>query len=993
MVTPERWQRIKDLFNSALARSAAERQQFLSEACHDDQSIREEVESLLFAHDEDESFLNAPAYELASEMLAKSGSELMPGDHIGPYTMLSSLGVGGMGEVYLAQDSRLGRKIAIKLLAPKFATDELRVQRFELEARAASALNHPNVCVIHDVGRAENGRHYMAMEYVEGTTLRQRMNQSRLSLKQALDIAAQVAWALEAAHAAGIVHRDIKPENIMLRPDGFVKVLDFGIAKLNSQPPKIRDVRQDVTVDRLQTAPGMLMGTVKYMSPEQLRELPIDPRSDIWSLGVVLHEMVTGYTPFEAATTNETIAVILERQPARLNYSDRVPEEVRQLIRKAVNKRRRDRYQTMHEFTAELRKLRRHLSKEVVSELLGQPTLGYETSPVDELEAADISAVSTIFTKVRSQAFSTAAYLFSEIKEHKGAAVFTGATAIFALLFLYFNPFSFFTESPPGSVTPQMTIKPITNAGQSVCAAISPDGRYLAHAAEKDGMQELLVTRVANLATSTVVPRSDVTYRGLTFSADGEYLYFTRNEKNESGILYQLALPGGGPRRIKTGVDSPITLSPNGDQFAFVRFNRSNGEFSLVIDEINGGAERTITTRRDGNRLSVDGPAWSPDAKTIMCAAGWWNNGYHMGLIEVNVEDGKERPFGDRQWFSIQQVAWSQDKRAVIIGTREQPMTPFQIWKVSYPEGKSARLTNDTMEYKSASLSRDGNTIVAVQSNQNARLWISSKEDNSSTKPIASTVGLSYGLSWTTQGRIIFSSMAGHNLNIWRIDEDGSNQTQLTVNAGDNYTPATTTDGRVVIFSSTRGGSFNIWRMDAEDGSDARQLTFDDANFYPSVSSDNQWFVYDNQRGGPLTIWKAPIEGGTPVQLTREYARMPVFSPDNRFIACRYYVEPGVLGIAVLPSEGGTPVKLLRIPIRDWQRVHWIENGKALSYIDVIDGVSNIWSYDLDTGARKQLTHFKSDQILAYAWSPDFKQLVTQRGTTVSDVVIINYAK
>jgi eukaryotic-like serine/threonine-protein kinase len=993
MVTPERWERIKDLFNSALARPAEERAEFLVEACAGDESMRAEVESLLYAHDEDDSFLSAPAYEIAAEIL-ENDNGLAPGDYIGPYVIVSRLGHGGMGEVYLAHDSRLGRKIAIKLLAPRFATDEHRVRRFELEARAASALNHPNVSVIHDVGRAENGRHYMAMEYVEGITLRQRMNESPLSLKQVLDVAAQVAWALEAAHAAGIVHRDIKPENIMLRPDGYVKVLDFGIAKLNTRPPKIREVKQASTVTHVHTAPGMLMGTVKYMSPEQLRELPIDPRSDIWSLGVVLHEMVTGYTPFEAASTNETIAVILERTPPRLDYSDRIPQEMRDVIRKVLSKRRRDRYQTMHEFAAELRKLRRHVSTEVVSQLLAQPTLNYETSPVGELGAADIADASTIFARIRSRAVSTAAYLFSEIKEHKRAAVFTGASAVFALLLYGIGPAKWFSNNEPNPTSPQTqttTIKPMTNAGQSVCAAISPDGRFVAHAAVKDGMQELLITRTANLATSTVVPRSDVIYRGLTFSPDGEYLYVTRSEKTESA-LYQVALPGSAPRKIKSGVDSPISFSPNGDRFAFVRLNRSNGEYSLIVDEINGGAERTIATRRDGNRFSIEGPSWSPDGKTIACGSGWWSNGYHMNLVEVDVESGQEKPISGRDWFSIQPVVWRQDKSGLIIGAREQPMSPFQIWRVSYPEGDSTRLTTDTIEYQSLSLSRDGNTIVAVQSSQNARIWISTEGDDANAKPIAPTVGLAYGLSWTKQGKIIFSSMAGDNLNIWRIDADGSNQTQLTVNAGDNYTPATTADGRFIVFSSNRNGGFNIWRMEAEDGADPQQLTFDDGNFYPSCSADNQWFTYDNQSGAPRTIWKAPLGGGAPVQLTREFARMPVFSPDNRFIACRYEIEPGLLGIAILSSEGA-PVKLLRIPIRDWQRVQWIENGRALSYIDIANGVSNIWSYDLDSGETKQLTYFKTDQIFAYAWSPDYKQLATQRGTTVSDVSIISYTK
>jgi Tol biopolymer transport system component len=280
---------------------------------------------------------------------------------------------------------------------------------------------------------------------------------------------------------------------------------------------------------------------------------------------------------------------------------------------------------------------------------------------------------------------------------------------------------------------------------------------------------------------------------------------------------------------------------------------------------------------------------------------------------------------------------------------------------------------------------------VSVQSRENSQIWVSPDGDVSHAKPMAWSVGLAYGLAWSGKGKIVFSSMAGNNLNLWQIDTDGSNQIQLTVNAGDNYHPATTPDGRFIVFASNRSGSFNIWRMNADDGGDLRQLTFSDGNFYPSCSPDSQWVAYDNQSNSTLTVWKVPIEGGVPVKLSDNYARMPVFSPDNQFIACRYYVEPGVLGIAILPVQGGSPLKLLRIPIIDWQRVQWSLNAQALSYIKNTNGVSNIWSYEVDTGSTKQLTDFQSDLVFSYAWSPDNKQLACQRGANVNDVTIINY--
>src|SRR2546426_11508737 len=420
MITRERWQLIKDLFHSALQQPAAERTKFISEACDGDESIRAEVESLISAHEEDEDFLNLSAYEMAAEMLSDPGPELTAGQQLGPYTILSSLKAGGMGEVYLAQDVRLGRKIALKLLPREFATDEQRVRRFEQEARAASALNHPNVCVIHEIGWAEDGRHFMAMEFIDGLTLRQRILQKRLTLKEALDVAAQVAWALEAAHAAGIVHRDIKPENIMLRRDGYVKVLDFGIAKLNARPSRPRNPHEASTVARLDTAPGTLIGTVKYMSPEQLREQEVDQRTDIWSLGVVLYEMVTGFTPFEADATNDIIAVILQKQPARLDFDpDEVPEEFQQLVRKALNKKRHERYQTIKELGSDLRELRRQVSVDGTTERSEQPTLNIDSTADNEQQE---SGTGGIASTILSQAIRTADYVLSEIKQHQTAA-------------------------------------------------------------------------------------------------------------------------------------------------------------------------------------------------------------------------------------------------------------------------------------------------------------------------------------------------------------------------------------------------------------------------------------------------------------------------------------------------------------------------------------------------------------------------------------------
>jgi eukaryotic-like serine/threonine-protein kinase len=993
MSTWKHWQQIKAIFHSAQEFGPADRASFLDSACGDDDSMRQEVESLLAADETNEDFLGTPAYELMAGVLADEKTEFVAGQEVGAYTILSSLGAGGMGQVYLAQDARLPRKVALKLLSAEVARDERRVQLFEHEAQAASRLNHPNVCMILEVGTAPDGRRFIAMEHIDGVTLRDLMERRRLAPVEALDVAIQVAAALAAAHAAGIVHRDIKPENIMLRPDGYIKVLDFGIAKLGESLPRLGELHAASTT-RLSTEPGMLMGTVGYMSPEQLREAPVDQRTDIWSLGVVFHEMVTGTRPFEAQTSSDIIALILGNQPTQFQFGDELPVEFQQLIKKALTKNRADRYQTVEELASDLKKVQGEFRRR--SEIDGPPEQpAPQTSNPTPIEPNK----RTILVRARSQAMSTADFFFSEIREHKATAVFTGITAIFALLLFvpnlprlssWINRGGENGQSRPAQA---LKMETLTNSGTSVCAAISPDGESIAHVEEKDGIQRLIVTDRATRSDSIIDPLANVQYRGITFSPDSNYLYFTtmRSEKSDSGTLYQVPLPAGLPRKIEERVDSPIALSPSGDSFAFVRANLTAGKYSLVIAGIDGTLEREMATREKGKRLSVDGPAWSPDGKTIVCGAGWFDKGFHMNLIEVSLADNRETVIGDQTWFGVSQVAWLEDRSGLIIGARENPMGPSQLWRITYPQGYAEQITTDPADYRGVSLSRDTNMIVSVQSQRITKMWTVPNGNAQRAKVTTSVNGLAFGLDWTANGKIVFSSMDGNHLNISQVDSDGSNQKQLTINAGDNYSPATSPDGRFIVFPSNRSGNFNIWRMNAADGSDLKQLTFGEADFYPSCSADSQWVFYENQSTATITVWKVPIEGGVPVQLTTEYARMPVVSPDNQFMACRYYVGNGARQeIAIIPVQGGPPLKFLpEIPLGLFQRVQWISNGHALTYIETVNGVSNIKSYNFDNGLIHQLTNFQTDRIFAYSWSPDTKQLACERGAEVNDVMTL----
>lgn len=1004
MITHDRWQRIKEIFQSAQEKAPTERLEFLDEVCGDDKSIREEVEALLTADDSNEDFLSAPAYQFAAGMLSDEepeASEFANGQRVGRYTILCPLGAGGMGQIYLAQDEQLGRKIALKMIARSFATDPRRVQRFEQEARAASALNHPNVCVIHETGVTENNRHFIAMEYIQGVTLRDKLTREQITPLEALQIARQVADALSAAHAAGIVHRDIKPENIMLRPDGYVKVLDFGLAKLTEvlQEPEPRIGISQLANTGVRTETGTLMGTVKYMSPEQLREMELDERTDIWSLGVVIYEMLTRTTPFEARTPNGTIASITAQHPPTLLLPEEMPGRFREIVEKTLDKDRTTRYQTVTMLAADLNTLQRELERDHDDQLAtGQPTLRWYSQPTKAYET-HVGSGSTIFMRLKSQAISTADFLLSEIRSHKAAAIFTGVTGVLALLVVlpYVPPLIRRITSPADNLqqvapeqAPAGTMKPhrgLTNAGTSICSAVSPDGESVAHAEEQDGKQQLMVTSIATKGSSIVVSPEDVQYLGVTFSPDNNYLYFTRTEKgSNSGILYRLALPGSSPVKLKEGVDSPVSLSPSGDRFAFVRFDSDINEYTVVVSDIGGTEERTLATRRGGDRFSLFGLAWSPDGTFVVCPAGRWNKGFHLDLIAIDVNTGQERQIGNRSWSSVYQVAWQQDMSGLIISAREQTMAPHQLWRITYPAGGVERLTSDTTEYRGVSLS--GEQIVTVKTDWTWRIWRSTLDGSSQPKPIRQGWGLMYGISWTAKGKIVYSAMGQDRLNLSRIDPDGSNNVQLTVDSGDNYNPSASSDGKFIVFTSTRNGAFEIYRLNAETGNDIKQLTYTDGNAYPTISSDNQWVAYDHVTELGRGVWKVPLEGGESVKVSDGY-RMPVFSPDNQRIVARSELKSRKPDVALFSVNGGPPLKRLPIPVMEWQRVYWIDNH-TVSFIRNVGGTSNIWSYDVDTDDSKQLTNFNGDLIFTYAWSPDYKEIVCQRGTKLSNVTIIS---
>ncbi|MGQ0761285.1 MAG: protein kinase domain-containing protein [Acidobacteriota bacterium] len=930
------------------------------------------------------------------------------GKRIGRYEIRSLLGVGGMGEVYLAQDTQLRRPVALKLLPQEFTGDEERLRRFKQEAFAASALNHPNILTIYEIG-LEDDTDFIATEFIDGVSLRDFMAKQPMAIEQVLDFGSQIASALAAAHAAGIVHRDIKPENVMVRRDGYVKVLDFGLAKL-TEYQGLQSGSEAATVPVVQTEPGKVMGTANYMSPEQARGLEVNEQTDIWSLGVLLYEMAAGRVPFTGQTGSDVLASILRTEPLPLQrHSPDIPIALQRIVRKALRKEREERYHLAKELALDLKNLRRELDLDAELDLSQQPSApAISRSGISAGgTGAENSLMASRTAEVNVQkSDSTAEYVMGEIKSHPTAVAFVlgviGLVALAIVLVVAYRWTAIPTPSTNVSSSPRnMKIARMTSTGNADKAAISRDGKYLVHVTSENGQQSLRVRQVNTSGDVQIVTPSDVQYAGLTFSRDGDFINYVAAEKNSSTPnLYQIPALGGNPRRLISNVGSAVTFSPDGQQLAFIRNFPDAGEDVLMIADANGGGERNLAVRKLPNFFrSV---AWSPDGKTIACGAGSFVPSYNTYVVDVAVESGREKQIGTQTWMFMGQLAWAADGRDLILSASEQEAGSFeaqQLWYVSYPEGEARRITNDLNNYTGVSLTGDSNRLVTVQSETSSSIWLAPNGDaNRATRTTsgAGQVDGRDGLAWTPDGKIVYASNASGNLDLWMMNADGSHQRQLTENSRINNHPLVSPDGRYIIFTSDRAGTPNIWRTDI-DGSNARQLTSGSGEDNPQCSPDGQWIVYTLLGAGKPTLWRVSIAGGASQQLTDKYTAAAVFSPDGKSMACLYREEQpnSPLKLAIFPLAGGQPTRVFDAPIfvEELARVpqpRWAADGRGLTYVVTNGGVSNIWLQPVNGDAPKQLTTFKSDRIFSYEWSRDGKQLLVARGTVASDVVLIS---
>jgi eukaryotic-like serine/threonine-protein kinase len=994
----QHWENLKKIFHAALALAPDERPPFLEQASNGNATLRSEVEALLRSHEAANNFVDAPAYQAAAEMLVDR-AEFRTGQIVAHYKILSLLGEGGMGTVYLAQDTKLHRKVSLKFLSTRFIQDPERLCRFEQEARAASALNHPNIIHIYEIGHSDS-THFIAAEFLDGMTLRTYLVTTPVQTSEVLDIAVQVASALAAAHAKGVVHRDIKPENIMvlkenysLHRENYVKVLDFGIAKL-TETKSDAEARTKPLIDTIQ---GVVLGTVSYMSPEQARGLPVDARTDIWSLGIVLYEMLTKHLPFIGETAEDIRAAILKDKLAPLPAE--IPERLKWIVAKALRKEREDRYQTAREIFSDLRELQ----QEFASESLREHSISYHASLGESTRSGSLVSVDALTGGTKESAApatSSAEYIVSEIRRHKRGVLITAAVLLLMIGGLAYGLIGLWRhQQPKPKVSSQaMKITRLTDSGKATAAAISPDGNYVAYVREDEGKVGLWLKQVGQAIEREIVSPTDGQIVGPTFSRDGSLIYYTASPAigGERGALYQIPTLGGTSRKVSENISGPVGLSSDGKRLAFIRtVQGAHRVDSLIVANIDGTGEQTLV-RKEGQAYLDNGPTWSPDDKTIVCGAAVGPDFLFESIVVIPVDGGQERWMTPHRWSHVSSTAWLRDGSGLIVLALENQAAELQLWHISYPGGEVQRVTNDLNGYlqRSLSITADSSAIVAAQEDRSSRIWVAAMgqgEDRARQLTVGKFDGLN-GVAWTPDGKILCVLKTGDDTNIWLMNRDGTERKQLTADSAVKMLPQMSPDGRHIVFDSLHGEALNIWRIDA-DGSNQKQLTrgaFGDLG--PQFTPDGRWIIFWSwTESGSSRIKKVSIEGGDPVQLTDYWTLLPTISPDGKLIAAGYLDEQQIPHLAIIPLLGGQPTKILPMPssVVPLAGFGWTPDSSALVYVQKRSGVSNIWSQPINGDPPKQLTNFKSDLIFRFALSADGSDFVLARGRQTRDVVLI----
>jgi eukaryotic-like serine/threonine-protein kinase len=919
----------------------------------------------------------------------------MIGQTISHYRILGQLGSGGMGVVYDAEDLNLGRRVALKFLPPQFSSNQNALDRFLLEARSASALNHPNICTIYAVEKAGE-QSFIAMELLEGETLDRRLSAGPLPLDRLLEWGMQLSDALDAAHAKGVIHRDIKPANIFVTQRGQVKVLDFGLAKLTRPEMTMTTIgaTQDSPALNL-TSPGATVGTISYMSPEQARGEELDPRTDLFSLGVVLYQMATGRLPFSGATSAVVFHAILERNPVpALQVNSGLPPKLEEIIEKALEKDRDLRYQSAADLRGDLKRLKRDTESGSKAAQSGS-TAAYaasrpspQASSAARLDQPSMDRPSGAALIAADGVQSPAAATASAKPGFRLRFLGTGVALLLAALLAY--TIFFRIHSTPFQ---EISATRVTDTGDIIGAAISPDGQYILAITRRNGLGSLWLRNVPTNSNVQVQPPEEVYYNGLRFAPDGNYFYFVRSDPGNDALrfLYRAPLLGGVPQKLADDVDSNVTFSPDGKQFAFIRNdNPDPGKYRLIVRPVNGGESDERILASGPNSRGLYNPVWSPDGKTIVCNE--LNvKGVFTSLTAVDVGSGARKVFFGSNAQLFENPTWMPDGSG-LLGTLHGTGPSFnrtQIAFVSYPGGKLSTITHDTNTYSNLSVAASGQLLSAVLSEGRWNIFTMPSPPTTAQLHLVTSSEAFTNFTWTREGFLL--SDQGAKLN--RIDPASGEKTAVATEEGSvSGNPEACGDGHYIIFElGFRGGANddNLWRMDST-GGNLKQLTNGSNDTHSVCSADGRW-VYFMQQRDEAKLARVSIDGGTPQILSN----LPIVesqidvSPDGRLAAFATLEHANHQEKLVLVDTESGQARTIDFERELFGLLRFSPDGKAVVYPTRENGFDNLWMQPLDGSQGKQITDFTSERIYDFHWSFDGKQLGMVRGHNESDVVLI----